>query len=144
MPGSPRSPVCVFTAILAIAVLACSNPTDEGPARFPLARDWQYSAEQRAPGFLRVNGSVRISSQSGTRFDGSVDVVELDDTGVADRRVGLLGGRFQDSVTVDFDIRLESEIRRHVGRVSADTISGEWALTSGGSASGGTFRMVRQ
>lgn len=130
---------------MALGTMACTPaPTDEGPPRFPLHRDWQYSAEQRAPSLVRVTGDVRVSSQTGTRFDGSVDLVEVDDFGSADRRIGILGGRFRDSLTVDFDVRLDADVRRHVGRISADTISGEWAESGAGSASTGSFRMVRR
>lgn len=118
--------------------------TDEGPPRFPLARNWRYLAEQRNPDNGRAEGSVQFTFQSGLRFDGSVDVVETDAIGQGERRTGLLSGRFRDSLTVDFDVRLDAETRRHVGHVKGDSITGEWLPLNGLLNGGGTFRMARQ
>lgn len=126
-------------------LLGCTvTPTDEGPPRYLLARSWRYESQQAAPrSAVRAEGGVQITFQSGLRFDGAVDLMEVDFAGVSERRTGVLSGRFRDSLHVDFDVRLDAEIRRHVGAVRGDTVSGEWAEVTSPTPVTGTFRMVR-
>ena len=132
------------SAALALLASGCANaPTDEGPARFPLARDWHYSADQQTPDRTRIEGEIQFTFQSGLRFDGAVDVIETDFLGQGERRTGILSGRFRDSANVEFDLRLDDASRRHVGQVARDSILGSWFQTSGTSTARGTFRMSR-
>ncbi len=132
------------TAALALLANGCADtPTDEGPARFPLARDWHYSADQQTPDRIRTEGEIQFTFQSGLRFDGAADVIETDFLGQGERRTGILSGRFRDSSNVEFDLRLDAESRRHAGRIAGDSILGSWFQTSGTSTARGTFRMLR-
>ena len=134
----------LVSGMLALLATGCvDSPADEGPARFPLARDWRYSADQQTPDRTRIEGEIQFTFQSGLRFDGAVDVIETDFLGQGERRTGILSGRFRDSLNVDFDLRLEAEVRRHVGRVRGDSIVGDWVQASGTSNSRGSFRMLR-
>ena len=131
-------------AVVVLLAIACGEtPTDEGPARFPLARDWHYTADQLPLTRTRIEGEIRFTFQSGLRFDGAVDVKETDDFGQIERRTGLVSGRFRDSLNVDFDLRLDNEVRRHVGRIAGDSITGDWIQQSGTSSASGGFRMTR-
>lgn len=130
---------------LVLAGAGCARaPTGEGPPRYPLARSWRYTADQGTPDRTHTEGDIALTFQSGLRFDGAVDVVETYATGQGERRTGLLSGRFRDSVNVDFDIRLDAEVRRHVGRIAGDSIAGDWAQVSGTSVARGTFLMLRK
>lgn len=129
--------------MLVIAAGCAGTPTDDGPPRYPLGRTWEYTADQSTPDRIRIAGDVAITFQSGLRFDGAVDVVETDASGQGERRTGLLSGRFRDSLHVDFDVRLDVEVRRHVGRIGGDSLAGEWTQVSGTSVARGTFLMRR-
>ena len=137
--------ICVaFVGSLAVA--GCSSAAaNDGPPAFPLAASWHYVAEQRLPSIAHLEGDIQVTHQSGLRFDGSIDVFLTDASGRADRRTGLLAGRTLDATNVDFDARLDdSDVRRHLGHLSGDTISGEWAQSTGTLVASGTFRMVRR
>jgi hypothetical protein len=118
---------------------ACIGATDDGTAGVPLLGSWEYTGTQLSPE-LQLQGSLVVSRQAGSRFDGSVDVVEQSPSGGMPRRlIGVLGGRTLDSVTVDFDVVVDNTTRRHFGTVRGDSIVGSWVEGIGGGASG-SFR----
>jgi hypothetical protein len=100
---------------------------------------WDYTATQLSPD-LRLQGSLVVTRQTGSHFDGSADVVEESPSGGAPRRlIGVVGGRTLDSVTVDFDMVVDEATRRHFGTVRGDSMVGSWVEGIGGGASG-SFR----
>jgi hypothetical protein len=133
----PRPFLPLFAAML--LVHGCVGATADGTAGVPLMGTWEYTGTQQSPD-LRLQGSLVISRQSGSRFDGSADVVEQSPTGGTTRRlIGVVGGRTLDSVTVDFDMVVDDATRRHFGTVRGDSIIGSWVEGIGGGASG-SFR----
>jgi hypothetical protein len=118
---------------------SCIAATDGGTAGVPLIGTWEYTGTQLSPE-LRLEGTLVVSRQSGSRFDGSADVVEQSVGGGMSRRlIGVLGGRTLDSVTVDFDLAIDNATRRHFGTVRGDSIVGSWVEGIGEGASG-SFR----
>jgi hypothetical protein len=117
---------------------SCVAATDGGTAGVPLLGTWEYTGTQLSPE-LRLQGTLVVSHQSGSRFDGSADVVEQSVGGMSRRLIGVLGGRTLDSVTVDFDMVIDAATRRHFGTVRGDSIVGSWVEGLGEGASG-SFR----
>ena len=101
---------------------------------------------QTSPIRETLSGTLDISSESGTSFQGRLDVVSTNSqTGQMTALNGLVSGAESDGNVIDFDASLESTPRRHVGQLVADTISGTWVgSTSGGTTPSGTFRVERQ
>jgi hypothetical protein len=57
---------------------------------------------------------------------------------------GLVSGTESNGSVIDFDADLET-VRRHVGQIVADTITGTWiGSASNGNMSSGTFRVERE
>jgi hypothetical protein len=93
-----------------------------------------------------LSGTLTISRESGTSFQGRLDLVAVNSqTGESRVLGGLVSGSESASNVIDFDADLESSPRRHVGQMVADTISGTWVgSSSGASMSSGTFRIERE
>ena len=135
MTGLPHLVPIVVAMLLGSSCIAA---TDGGSAGVPLMGTWEYTGTQLSPE-LRLQGTLVVSRQSGSRFDGSADVVEQSVDGVSRRLIGVLGGRTLDSLTVDFDVVMDNGSRRHFGTVRGDSIVGSWVEGIGEGASG-SFR----
>jgi hypothetical protein len=146
---SRRSALCriwnhVWITSLALG-LACLQSTEPRPSTLQLDGTWHYAGIQTGESAQTLTGTLTISNQSGSSFQGRLDIVSVDArTGQPTPLSGVVSGAESSSGVVDFDARLEV-LRRHVGQVVADTISGTWIGEVGnGTVSSGTFRAERQ
>jgi hypothetical protein len=129
------------TALLSSACLSSTSPK---PSVIQLAGDWSYSGVQTQPVRQTLAGTLTVSRESGTSFQGRLDLVETDEqSGQNTVLGGLVSGSESGTSVIDFDANLET-VRRHVGQIVADTITGTWiGAASDGSMSSGTFRAER-
>jgi hypothetical protein len=100
---------------------------------------------QTGPVRETLTGTLTISLESGTSFQGRLDLVGVSDqTGQSRVLGGLVSGSESGTDIIDFDANLETT-RRHVGQIVGDTITGTWIASSpGGTMSSGTFRVERE
>lgn len=131
---------------IAIAVSGCLKSTEPQPSLLQLNGMWNYAGVQTSPTRENLSGTLTISRESGTSFQGRLDLVATNtQTGQSTVLGGLVSGAESDGSVIDFDADLESTPWRHVGQAVADTISGTWVGTSsGGVTATGTFRAERQ
>jgi hypothetical protein len=133
--------------VLAASFLAagCLKSTEPMPSSLQLAGTWSYSGEQTGPVREALAGTLTISGESGSSFQGHLELVGTNSqTGETRALTGLVSGA-QSGAVVDFDATLEATPRRHVGEINGDTITGTWVGDgSGGAMSSGTFRVERQ
>jgi hypothetical protein len=127
------------------AVFGCGGTTDLGAPGVPVVGTWSYVGQQVSPGTAGLTGSLSFGDQTGARISGTIDFVETDSRSQQRRLAGPFAGRTVDSTTVDFEVVLGAASRRHVGRVSADSLTGTWVETSssGLPTASGTFRSAR-
>lgn len=128
-------------AIVAALLSACVSPTT---APDLVNEHWRYAGSQRVPSPLQLDGALRITSRTGERFEGSLDVRRTDALGQAERVIGLVNGR-STGTTLDFEATLDGAVIRHVGRVRGDSITGTWLDDGSGGAAvvTGAFTLVR-
>lgn len=131
---------------ISLASTACLKSTEPQPSLLQLNGTWNYVGVQTSPTRENLSGTLTISRESGTSFQGRLDLVATNtQNGQSTALGGLVSGAESDGSVIDFDADLESTPRRHVGQVVADTISGTWVGTSsGGVVATGTFRVERQ
>jgi hypothetical protein len=106
---------------------------------------WNYTGVQTQPVREILNGTLTVSRESGASFQGRLDIVAANEqTGQSTVLGGLVSGSESSSSVIDFDANLET-VRRHVGQIVADTITGTWIGPSpDGTVSSGTFRVERE
>lgn len=131
---------------ISLASSACLKSTEPQPSLLQLNGTWSYVGVQTSPTRENLSGTLTISRESGTSFQGRLDLVATNTpSGQSTVLGGLVSGAESGGSVIDFDADLESTPRRHVGQVVADTISGTWVGTSsGGVMATGTFRVERQ
>ena len=136
----------VIAIISAIFVSGCLKSTEPQPSLLQLNGKWSYSGIQTGPVRETLTGTLTISRESGTSFQGRLDLVAVNSqTGQSRVIGGLVSGSESGSDVVDFDADVESNPRRHVGQIVADTVSGTWVgSASAGTTSSGTFRVERE
>jgi hypothetical protein len=145
-----KSPARAALAILLIAtsglLSACLRSTEPQPSSLALNGSWAYTGVQSGPVRETLSGTLVISRESGTSFQGRVDLVGVNGlTGSSRSLNGLVSGSASGTNVIDFDADLETTPRRHVGTIAADTITGTWVgSSSDGTVSSGTFRIVRE
>ncbi|HJQ53307.1 MAG TPA: hypothetical protein VJ825_05605 [Gemmatimonadaceae bacterium] len=141
--GAPR--LATVALVASALMVGCLKSTDPQPSSLQLAGTWSYTGEQTGPVRESLAGTLTISGESGTSFQGRLDLVGTNtQTGATRALTGLVSGA-QSGTVVDFDASLEATPRRHVGEIKADTISGTWVGDgSGGSMASGTFRVERE
>jgi hypothetical protein len=129
---------------LLLLASACLSSTSPQPSDIQLNGTWKYTGLQTQPVRETLTGTLTISRESGSSFQGRLDMIELNEqTGESTVIGGLVSGSQSGSNVIDFDADLES-VRRHVGQIVADTITGSWiGAASGGAVSSGTFRIER-
>ena len=134
----------IVSVVCVVATSACLKSTEPQPSMLQLNGTWNYTGVQTSPVRENLSGTLTISRESGTSFQGRLDVVATNtQTGQSTLLGGLVSGA-ESSDVIDFDADLETT-RRHVGQIVADTISGTWVgTTSNGTMSSGTFRVERQ
>ena len=136
----------LLLATVLLAGTGCLKSTEPQPSLLQLNGTWTYVGVQTSPTRENLSGTLTISRESGTSFQGRLDLVATNaQSGQSTVLGGLVSGAESDGSVIDFDADLESAPRRHVGQVVADTISGTWVGTSaGGVTATGTFRVERQ
>lgn len=150
MSTAMRSRVRVSLRVLvlasAVVLSACLRSTEPQPSLLQLNGSWNYTGIQTGPVRESLSGTLTISAESGTSFQGRLDLVGINSqTGQSRVLGGLVSGSESSSSVVDFDANVESTPRRHVGQIVADTITGTWIGSSpDGTMSSGTFRVERE
>ena len=142
----PRLIRGLATGVLTAGVLcSCLKSTEPQPSQLQLAGSWNYIGAQTGPVRENLSGTLTISREAGTGFQGRLDLVGVNpQTGQNRILGGLVNGAESGSDVIDFDASLESPPRRHVGQILADTIQGTWiGSLPDGSMSSGTFRAER-
>jgi hypothetical protein len=128
-----------------IFVSGCLKSTEPQPSLLQLDGSWSYTGIQTGPVRETLTGMLTISLESGTSFQGRLDLVAVNSqTGQSRAFGGLVSGSESGRDVIDFDADVESNPRRHVGQIVGDTISGTWVATSSGITSSGTFRVERE
>jgi hypothetical protein len=130
----------------AVVLSACLRSTEPQASLLQLDGSWNYTGIQTGPVRESLSGTLTISAESGTSFQGRLDLVGVNSqTGQSRVLGGLVSGSERSSNVVDFDANVESTPRRHVGQMVADTITGTWIGSSpDGTMSSGTFRVERE
>jgi hypothetical protein len=150
MNTAKRSRIRVSLRVLVlasgVALSACLRSTEPQPSLLQLGGSWSYTGIQTGPVRESLSGTLTISGESGTSFQGRLDLVGVNSqTGQSRVLGGLVSGSESSSSVVDFDANVESTPRRHVGQMVADTITGTWIGASpDGTMSSGTFRVERE
>jgi len=124
---------------------ACLRSTEPQPSVLQLNGSWNYTGVQTGPVRETLTGTLTISRESGSSFQGRLDLVGVNEqTGQSRVLGGLVSGSESGTDVIDFDADLEAT-RRHVGQIVADTITGTWIGSSpDGAMSSGTFRVERE
>lgn len=133
----------IFGSILMFS--ACLRSTEPQPSLLQLNGTWNYTGVQTGPVRETLSGTLTISRESGTSFEGRLDLVGVNEqTGQNRVLTGPVSGSESATDIIDFDADLETT-RRHVGQIVADTITGTWIGSSpDGTTSSGTFRVERE
>ena len=121
--------------LLVLFFAACDSPTDGGIAPVNVEGRWTYQAAQITP-LINMSGVLEIDEQAGRSFNGTATFTEVDGQGGQQARAGLVNGRLLGDDVLDFDIYVDGQIRRHVGRLAADSVTGTWSVTGAGAQSG--------
>jgi hypothetical protein len=124
---------------------ACLRSTAPQPSVIQLNGTWKYTGVQTQPVRENLTGTLTISRESGVSFQGQLVLVATNEqSGQPTSLNGLVSGTESDGNVIDFDADLET-VRRHVGQIVADTITGTWiGSASNGIMSSGTFRVERE
>jgi hypothetical protein len=131
-----------FAGVLLVS--ACLQSTAPQPSVLQLSGAWKYTGVQTVPVRATLTGTLTISRESGTSFQGRLDLISANQqTGQSSVLGGLVSGSESGTDVADFDANLDV-VRRHVGQIVADTITGTWIGSApDGSMSSGTFRVER-
>jgi hypothetical protein len=146
MNGSLTPRVPTFALALVVLLSGCLKSTEPQPSLIQLNGSWNYTGIQTVPVPETLSGTLNITRESGTSFQGRLDLVGVN----SQQQQRLLGGSVSGSESgtdlIDFDADLlEATPRRHVGQIVADTITGTWVgSSSDGTMSSGTFRVERE
>ncbi len=140
-----RFVIGALTFVGAALVSGCLKSTEPQPSTLQLDGSWNYTGIQTGPVRETLSGTLTISRESGTSFQGRLDLVAVNSqTGQSRVLGGLVSGSESGSDVIDFDADVETSPRRHVGQIVADTISGTWVgSATDGTMSSGTFRVER-
>ena len=120
----------------------CLQSTAPQPSVIQLNGAWSYVGAQTSPVRENLSGTLSITRESGSSFQGRMDLVAMNpQTGQNRAMGGLVSGSEQGAGVIDFDAGMEITPRRHVGQMVGDTISGTWVGSApDGTISSGTFR----
>lgn len=140
-----RAKRTVHLLVLVASVLAtgCLSSTAPQPSAIQLNGTWKYTGVQTQPVRETLTGTLTISRESGTSFQGQLQLVATNEQSVQTVLAGLVSGSQSNGNLIDFDANLET-VRRHVGQIVADTITGNWIGTAPSGTSSGTFRVERE
>jgi hypothetical protein len=143
--SSSRKPRVQILALAWIMLMsACLKSTEPLPSLIQLNGTWNYTGIQTVPVRETLSGTLTITRESGTSFQGRLDLVGVNSQTQQPRLLnGVVSGSVIGTDVIDFDADLETT-RRHVGQIVADTIAGTWYSSSDGAMSSGTFRVERE
>jgi len=134
-----------FALAWVVLLSACLKSTEPQPSLIQLNGSWNYTGVQTVPVRETLDGTLTISRESGTSFQGRLDLVGVNSQTQQQRLLnGLVSGSESGTDVIDFDADLDATTRRHVGQIVADTITGTWYSSSDGAMSSGTFRVERE
>jgi len=136
----------MFTLACATLLSACLKSTEPQPSLLQLNGSWNYTGVQTVPVRETLSGTLTISRESGTSFQGQLNLIGVNSQTQQQRLLsGVVSGAESGTDVIDFDANLEATPRRHVGQIVADTITGTWVgSSSDGTMSSGTFRVERE
>jgi hypothetical protein len=144
---SRRSGAAVFALVGVLLLSACLKSTEPQPSLLQLNGSWNYTGIQTVPVRETLTGTLIISRESGTSFQGQLNLVGTNSQTQQQRTLsGSVSGSESGTDVIDFDANLAVETipRRHVGQIVADTITGTWVSSADGAMSSGTFRVERE
>jgi hypothetical protein len=145
MSRSRRSGAQVFALVGVLLVSGCLKSTEPQPSLLQLNGSWNYTGIQTVPVRETLTGTLIISRESGTSFQGQLNLVGVNSQTQQQRILsGSVSGSESGTDVIDFDANLETTPRRHVGQIVADTITGTWVSSADGATSSGTFRVERE
>jgi hypothetical protein len=145
MRSGARSIACSLVVSMSLVLSACLRSTEPQPSVLQLNGSWSYTGVQTGPVRETLSGTLVISRESGTSFQGSLDLPSvIEQTGTPSVLHGPVSGSESGTDVIDFDANLDAT-RRHVGQIVADTITGTWiGISPDGTMSSGTFRVERE
>jgi hypothetical protein len=133
-----------LVAATALVAGACASPTASCDAAGAVTGHWSYAATQETPVHGTLTGSLVISSQTCTDFQGALDVIERLTTGESRRIAGPVSGSLVDTDVARFEVTLGGVGREHLVRLHGDSMSGSWVETGGSLQGNGRFGGRRQ
>ncbi len=145
MIDSRKAPIRIPALAFAVVLSACLKSTEPQPSLIQLNGSWNYTGIQTVPVRETLTGTLTISRESGTSFQGRLDLLGVNSQTQQQRLLsGVVSGSESGTDVIDFDADLEATPRRHVGQIVADTITGTWVSSADGTMSSGTFRVERE
>lgn len=137
---APWRRACAVVA-LALSAASCATTTAPGGSSVDIQGRWHYAGTQTTGSATAYDGTVTITAQSGSKFNGGFDAQASTPAGGVVRVSGIVAGVLVTTTSIDFDLDLGDDVRRHVGKIRGDTISGAWANDD--LSSTGNFTMVK-
>ncbi len=125
---------------LVACLTGCALGDGNGGEVADVRGSWEYSGNQVAPA-LALSGSLVVQTQSSGDIGGQLSWQEPDGIGGMTLRGGPVTGRVLGLSDIDFDVIVGGNARRHVARISHDSIIGLWAESASGKS--GQFVAVR-
>jgi hypothetical protein len=124
---------------------SCLRSTAPQPSLIQLSGLWKYTGFQTLPVRETLTGTLTITRESGVNFQGQLQLLATNEqSGQNTVLTGHVSGSESNGNVIDFDADLET-VRRHIGQLVADTITGNWVVpASNGTTTSGTFRLERQ
>jgi hypothetical protein len=145
MTRSRKAGVRAFALVGVLFLSACLKSTEPQPSLLQLNGSWKYTGVQTVPVPETLSGTLIISRESGTSFQGQLNLVGVNSQTQQQRILsGSVSGSESGTDVIDFDANLETTPRRHVGQIVADTITGTWVSSADGAMASGTFRVERE
>jgi hypothetical protein len=128
-----------------VLAVGCLRSTAPQPSLIQLSGTWKYTGDQAPPVKETLTGTLTVTRESGTSFQGQLQLLTTNEqTGQTTVLTGPVSGSESNGNVIDFDADLET-VRRHIGQIVADTITGNWVVPpSNGTTTSGTFRLERQ
>ena len=138
---------CVISG-LALLASACKVVESTGPsgASAQFAGTWAYETSLSTLA-VTTQGTIVLNSDSEGALTGTYNVIERNESGTTTRYQGTVSGRAASPTTLDFDVQLPSETRRHIGAFLKDNpsaVQGNYfVITSGNNSIPTPFTMRR-
>ena len=128
-----------IAGLAATTTLGCSTPSGVCESVGSIDGQWTYEATQDSPVPATMRGSMVITSQACSDFQGSLDAVEILATGESRRVTGFVSGTMLDSSLFRFEAVIAGDAREHLARIRSDSIAGDWVQSENGVARSGHF-----